>query len=158
MRFQRDGDASDDDCDDAVNHSASGADEPDIAAMQRNRLHTLFRTKPRLRRVVLHCQQLVFTKDIDTFLERRKKRLDSVGARKDASAQQRSSVPDRGLDALLASAVSHEFTVGGVQLTTSKPAGVVMLRLLECEEVDVHAETVLLLAQQMHRSNTVSHS
>ena len=141
---------TDDDMEDVgvhdARHGQSMADEPDIAAMQRERLFSLFRSKPRLRLFALHCQQLFFTKDIDAFVERRRRRQDG-----DASARERESAALRGMEALLASAVSHDFALGGVQLTTSKPAGVVMLRALECEEVDVREEARNLLRRQQQQ-------
>ena len=149
---QRANEAMDDD--DTVNQSRQGVEEPDIAAMQRERLFTLFRSKPRLRLAIVHCQQLVLTKDVDAFMERRKKQQEmrAAVARQAAGTPQQCSAVERGLEASLVSAVPHDFTVGGLQLTTSKPAGVVMLRALECEDVDVRAETVMLLRQQMQQA------
>ena len=146
------------DDDDTTSERRLGPDEPDIAAMQRERLFTLFRTKPRLRVAVLHCQQLMFAKDIDAFMARRKKQQEvkAIGVPKEAVAQQQCSAEDKALDALLATAVPHEFTVGGVQLMTSKPAGVVMLRALDCEAVDVRAETAMLLRQHVQQQSRES--
>ena len=153
---ERDGEGMEEESDTGSHPWEGKAGEPDFGAMQRDRLFSLFRSRPRLRLVVLHCQQLMFAKDIDAFMDRRRMQHDMKGTApwKAAGTQQLRSAADRELDTLLASAVPHAFTVGGVQLTTSKPAGVVMLRALDCAEVDVQTETVMLLRQQMQQGHS----